>query len=173
LFQRISIEAKHRKSFIFVLYILVLICAIWLGTCLGSRPQLQLNAIAATLTSAQSVSVSRFIVLFIPLCITAWIVATGRVHLLLLLLFLKGVLFGLSVACICGAFPTSGWLLCLLLLFPELMGFFSYHWLWLRVFNGACKLDRDCLICSVSLLATFLIDWKVICPFTALLFKDL
>ena len=173
MFQKISLEARYSKSFIFMLYALVLILSFWLGACLGSQPP-EMLLITTSLWKGTEISVLlRFVTLFIPLCITLSVVAIGKAHLLLFVLFLKGVLFGIAVSGICAAFVFSGWLLCLLMLFSEIAGFTVYHWLWLRFLSGNGRLGRDSLICSIGLIAIFLFDFKIIHPFTAMLFNDL
>lgn len=173
MFYRIQLETKHINSFIFLIYAFVIILGMCLGSSIGSRPDGLFYMLASTLPGEEPIAVFRFIILFLPLCLTVWIVAAGKIHFLLLLLFLKTVLFSMTASGICSAFSYAGWLLGFLMLFPEIIGFAVYHWLWLRCLGCTRGSTRDFLVCGVSLLAVYLLDFMFISPFTALLFEDL
>lgn len=173
MFQRFSLETKYSKTFIFVIYVFVFILGLCLGPCFVSRQDGLFHIYAVMLPEGEPVVAFRLVVLFLPMLLTVCFVKSGWPHLLLLLLLLKATLFSLIASGVCAAFSCSGWLLCCLLLFPDITGFAAYHWLWLRCLSNAGRARRDFLICTISLLSVFILDCNIICPFTALLFEEL
>ena len=156
--------------------VLVLAYLWFLGLFLGYRLQYSSGNSTTLIYSCVSLPLTLtglFISVALPfvLCVFA---ASFRLHFLLyLIVFFKAFFLGFSLAGVCFAFGSAGWLIRTLFMFSDLFAspiflLFIYR----RIF-GYKNLRKDCFLISSVLLIISIFDYVFVSPFLVMLMNHL
>lgn len=104
----------------------------------------------------------------LPFLFTAAVAWTGYLRLIYFFSFFKGYTVGFTGAICLTSYGTGGWLIRLLLLFPQLAVLPALWFIWLKLCRGENTFSV-CGICSLIgyLLAAFLVNYFLVAPFLA------
>lgn len=151
----------------------VLLAFTWLlglgfGAVLSYSAGAMLTSVISAAISGQATFLSLLSVLLLPVFLSVFTVYFSQDWLLLLVAFLKSVLFSFVAVGFAVAYGKAGWLVCGLVMFADVMELPLLWWFWLQ---SAGK-DRKCVLRSglavvfgIVLIACF--DFYTVAPFLA------
>lgn len=153
-------------------YLLFNIVGLVLGTVfsVANRGEIIVSYIQLLLVSKPSV-ILYFLRISFFLILSYFAIRKNMTWVLRTLVFLNSFSFSFSAATFFLHFPSAGWLLQLLVLFPCWIEIIVFSWLWLRclVFRSI-DIPSDFWLSASYLLIAFSLDEFLINPFTAQLF---
>lgn len=137
-----------------------------LGLLYASHMHEDFSSMMRTAISSRVSIVGLLIILLLP-----YVSSVGAVffHPALVYLFAagKGMCFSFCVYLIMVQFPSTGWLLCRLLLFSEFSVMVPMLLLWIRLLeDGQQSLKHDSLLYLIVALTIGILDYCIISPFT-------
>ena len=114
--------------------------------------------------------VGLFVLLFLPLLLSAAAVYFSIPAMVLPLSFCKGFCMGYCALGILFVFGSASWLVRLLLMFSDCFMILPLSWFWIRHISG-CRnmLRRDFLICSAIAIVIGIVDYFLVSPFLVML----
>lgn len=169
---RFTHEVHRKQTFILLFaYVFVSVCAFSLGALAMQTCRGQVLPLIRSLPSVRPNGAVVAISVLFPLAVTYFAIQWNNRYILWLLLFIKTSMFAFLSYGVFEAFPHSGWLLRVLVLFSDHLSIIACHWLWLRglVFRDLSG-NRELFTCGIVLFLVLTLDFVVICPFTAMLF---
>lgn len=111
---------------------------------------------------------SFLLTLILPLFLSVIAVYFVKFYVLLLVVLMKSFLFSFAAMwCIC-AFGNAGWLVCIFILFADVMAMPSLWWFWLQTVSADREtVLRACFVsgCSILLIASYY--YSMVTPFFA------
>ena len=94
--------------------------------------------------SVDSVSiVGAAVAAFLPFLLSAFVIYIQKPSLVLIICFLKGIVYGFCSYGICVSFESCGWLLRCILLFSDICMLPALLWFWLNNLQGTTRLFRQ------------------------------
>lgn len=106
-------------------------------------------------------------VILLPFLFSAFAVFIGQPWLLLPMAFCKAVSFSMVSLGLMVSFGSAGWLMRILLMFPDLLTLPLLFFFWLRCASGEGLKVWSCLGCLMVALAIGSMDFYIISPFLA------
>lgn len=167
----ISFEAQHKKSFIsFCVYLFVSICGLLAGLLLLAGDRGDTISASALICSAPTFY-ALVLSVFLPFIIVFLLWKSDRPIELFALIAVKSASFSYCVGTVFAVFPHSGWLVQLLILFTQWAEMCVFHFLWMHILVfKSLNIRLVFRISIVALTVCILLEYFIICPFTASLF---
>ncbi len=143
------------------------VCGILLGLFLASHMHGDFTSLMRTVVISRVSIVGLLVMLLLPYVSSVAAVYFSRPAFLFLCAAGKGLCFSFCIYLIMAQFPSTGWMLCRLLLFSEFTVMIPMFLFWIRLLDGGRQsLKHDSWLYLIVALVAGGVDYCIISPFT-------